>query len=98
VTAEILTYFGEPTAEQDYSWLVQTVRFDCAAKKYTTVTGNYLDPALKPVVPVSPDMIWPVEAGSVENIVFQVLCNNARFTDGKTAASRDAVMKALATP
>lgn len=98
VTAEMMTYFGKPREGQDYSWLVQTIRFDCKASKYTTVTGSYLDPAGKAVTPVSAGMIWPVEPGSVENIVFQVLCNSANFTDGKTASSRAAAMKALDTP
>lgn len=97
VTAEMLTYYGAPAGTRRYSWRLQTVRFDCAARKYMTVAGTYLDTAGATIMPVSPGMNWPVESDSVENIVLEVLCNGARFTDGKIAPDRAAAMKALAT-
>lgn len=96
VTAEVFTYYDAPEGPEKYRWRFQTVRFDCAAKNYTTVEGKYLDLSGKPVLPVSAGMTWPVEEGSIENIVFQVLCNRANFTDGKVAPDRAAAMRALA--
>ncbi|RYD91640.1 MAG: hypothetical protein EOP61_27195, partial [Sphingomonadales bacterium] len=88
ITVETLTYYGKPDAERKYSWRVQTVTFNCAARNLQTVAGTYLDPAGKTVMPVAVGMVWPVKDGSTENIVFQVLCNRANLTDGKMASNR----------
>lgn len=96
VTVEMLTYYGPADAQRKYSWRIQTVRFGCAERNYTTVQGTYLSPTGAPDGPVSPGMTWPVEDGTVENIVHLVLCYSANFTDGKVAPDRASAMKALA--
>jgi hypothetical protein len=92
---ELFTYYDQPQGDRNYRWLFQTVTFNCTARNYTTEEGSYLTLDGKPVMPVSGRMTWPVEDGTPENIVMQVLCNRANFIDGKRAPNREAAMRAL---
>jgi hypothetical protein len=92
---ELFTYYDQPQTDRKYRWLFQTVTFNCTARNYTTEQGSYLTLDGNLVMPVSGKMTWPVEDGTPENIVMQVLCNRANFTDGKRAPNREATMRAL---